>query len=397
MKITKKNTQSPHQIESINALNLNAALQAFVIYVRTLQFLKTRLKGVDENEAIHIPQSEILGRFFSFSTNNYKNEIQKLVKEGQLKLIERINPKNGHRIFYYAAIQQGPIDLFLIKTRTSSCDSDFQQMIAYLQNVSIDPAITDLPLYFESFLNFKNDCINLFFTIDDFSGRVHTPVTSLKSELRSHLLLYDQSTIGIDIVTMQPLLLGNILKENIGENEYSKWIESGEDIYTLLQKKARLQSREEGKKRFFEILFSPANEKLAQLFGDSDWISWINFYKKQPEPRNPHSATKPHSNLAWLLQSTEVSLMRKVWKNLIEDNIPFLSVHDEIIVRQSDQDTAEVILRNLFNKDFPSFKLNIKKKSTHTCPASEPRNRFKHLYIGTDGLLYLHIPDLPNL
>lgn len=393
----KTMTQNQQQTQSCQAANMNAAPQAFIVYVRTMQFLKSRLKDIDETSSIHIPQSEIVQRFFPLPKYNYRNELQKLIKAHQLQLTESINHKSSHKMFHYAALQPGPVDLYLIRPRATISDSDLQQMMVNLQNVSIGATIPDLPAYFESFLNFKNDCMNLFFTVDDFSGRVHTPVTSLKSTIRSKLFLYGQPTAGIDVVTMQPLLLGKILKEKIGANEYTNWIESGEDIYVILQKKAGLQSREQGKKRFFEILFAPENNKLAEMFGDSDWIKWINRYKKQAEPRNPHFTTKPYSNLAWLLQSTEVSLMRKVWKDLIAARLPFLSVHDEIIVRESDLKNAEVIFRSCLRKEFPSFKLNIKKSITPTFLEPSSKANIKHLYVGSDGLLYTHIPDLPDL
>jgi hypothetical protein len=122
---------------------------------------------------------------------------------------------------------------------------------------------------------------------------------------------------------MQPLLLGKILMDRIGVNEYTNWIESGEDIYIKLQQCAGLETRDQGKKRFFEILFAPPSNSLADMFGAADWITWINEYKRTQEPGNPHSKAKPYSNLAWLLQSTEVKTMRKVWQSLNESRDPF--------------------------------------------------------------------------
>jgi len=159
---------------------------------------------------------------------------------------------------------------------------------------------------------------------------------------------------------MQPLLLGKILRERIGANDFSNWIESGEDIYIKLQQAAGLETRDAGKKRFFEILFAPPSNGLSDIFGAADWITWINAYKRAFEPGNPHSKAKPYSNLAWLLQSTEVQTMRKVWKALNETGIPFLSVHDEIIVKQSDRHQAESLFRRVLDQEFTFYKLNVK-------------------------------------
>ena len=70
------------------------------------------------------------------------------------------------------------------------------------------------------------------------------------------------------------------------------------------------------------------------------------------------SLEKNYSNLAWLLQSTEVKVMFKVWYNLIENKIPFLSVHDEIIIRESDFIKANDIFRAVLTYEFEFFKLN---------------------------------------
>ena len=84
---------------------------------------------------------------------------------------------------------------------------------------------------------------------------------------------------------------------------------------------------------------------MAALFGHSKWITWINEFKSSPEPLNPHTSIKPHSNLAWLLQTTEVKLMQEVWNDLNNAGIPFLTVHDEIIVKNTNLPIAEMIMR----------------------------------------------------
>ena len=216
--------------------------------------------------------------------------------------------------------------------------------------------------------------------------------------------MFPGNAIGIDVVTMQPLLLGKALKESIGPNEYSTWIESGEDIYLMLQQKAGLANRDEGKKRFFQIAFARPSNELALLFGESSWITWINQYKSQEEPRNTHSKGKLHNNLAWLLQSTEVNLMRKVWHELIKAGIPFLSVHDEIIVKLSDLHPALTIFSSILKLELSFFKLNYKGNNPPTTPKHEalflslpsPPD-FRHDYFGANNLLYIHYPGLPDL
>jgi hypothetical protein len=350
---------------------IEQARKHFMTFVRTKQFLKLRLRGIDEGAAVHIPQKEIANRFFPYPKYDCKKELEALQADGLLKKTESTTAA-GHTMFNYESLEDGEIDFYLIKPKAAYFNSDEKQMIETLKTVTVDEGAPELPVYFESFLNFRDDCMELFISVDEFAGRMHTPITNLHRPIRPYLLLDGQTTIGIDVTTMQPLLLGKLLKESIGANEYSNWIESGEDIYIKLQTKAGLETRDQGKKRFFEILFAKPNNSLATMFGYSEWITWINEYKTQTEPRNPHNIAKPYSNVAWLLQNTEVDVMRQVWHKLIYAGIPFLSVHDEIICKISDAYEAETLFRSVLEKEFPFYKLNMKQRGgTYTPPPQQ--------------------------
>ena len=95
------------------------------------------------------------------------------------------------------------------------------------------------------------------------------------------------------------------------------------------------------------------------MFGQSDWIKWINEFKSCYYPSNPNSKKKPHSNLAWLLQTTEVRLMTKVWQRLIDHGILFLSVHDEVIVPAHQAERALANLEDILGKELSYFKLKM--------------------------------------
>src|SRR3546814_7312905 len=132
--------------------------------------------------------------------------------------------------------------------------------------------------YFNLFEVLKDHRIDLFYSEDKFSGRVHSPVVNLKSELRPHLLLYGKPTVGIDVVTMQPLILAKILEQTLPGNEYSQWVHAGEDIYLKLGK-LRGITREKGKDLFYSILFSRTSNKLDAVFGNAECITFVNYVK----------------------------------------------------------------------------------------------------------------------
>lgn len=339
--------------------------RAFMAHVRTLQFLKFRLKDIDDGEAVHISQKEIEDRYFKYPDYPRKENLDSLIGAGELEISEESNPSTDHIMKLYRVInpEHWKLDLRLLKPREIEYGTQMKQMQQHLMSVTL-PIDTPSTPYFDFFLKNRIYGLDYFFMVDTFSGRVHTPVTSFSRTLRPNILLNGSETVAFDVATMQPLLLGKILKEQIGTNEFSHWIDSGEDIYLKLQQVAGLQDREQAKKRFYEITYSKPNDSLANLFGDSEWIKWVNDYKRNIVPENPHNKENPHTNLAWLLQTTEVQTMSKVWQALIDAGIIFLTVHDEIIVREQDRHQAESLFRKVFNQEFTFYKLNVPDTTT---------------------------------
>ncbi len=329
-------------------------LEQFVVYVRTKQFMQQRLKNKDPNSHVFISMTEIRERFLS----NPKLEIQSLVEQNELDVILKLT-NQGNLASYYKAIKEGKYDVSLLDLQNQVFDELEVFMTQSLKLVTLLQNSTSSP-YFDCFLENKDRYIFHFFTVDTFSARVHTPVTNFRKDYRSNLLLDGEETASLDVAQMQPMLLGKILQQHIGPNEYSSWINLGLDIYTILQNLAKLNSREEAKTRFFEILFSRPNKYLSKLFGNTDWIEWITNYKRIYENRNPYSKNKPHSNISWLLQTTEVQIMRRVWQLLMDNDILFLSIHDEIIIKESDLLLSKDLFAKVLSSEFESFKICVK-------------------------------------
>ena len=329
-------------------------LNTFIEYIRTKQFMLNALKGVDPNTFVFISMNEIKSRFLV----NPHEDIKHLIEAGEIAVQENKSPK-GYKYYLYKVLKAGYYDLNLIEPKGIELTRTTERMMNILKDVSLkkDSPSTQ---YFNSFLEHKNHLLRIFFNVDYFSGRVHTPITSFKSEYRNNILIDEVETVSLDVVTMQPVLLGAILKKTIGENEFSSWINEGKDIYLMLQSKAKLKSRNEAKKRFFEILFSRANDSLQMMFGNSSWITWINEIKSKPFEANPRTLEKNHSNLAYILQTSEVNIMTEVWSKLLDSGIKFLSVHDEIIIKYSDHDKARKIFNSVLSKYLSYFRLSDK-------------------------------------
>lgn len=344
----------------------NEEQKIFMDYVYTLQTLQLRLKGVEENDFVHIPMQEVIERrFFKYPNFSAKKQLRHLVEIGALEMQNSRTPC-GRKMYQYRSLRLGAFTPFLVKDKVFPIGDVSRFMLETLKKVCVNEG-TPINPYFTYFLKYINQYPKLFFTIDKFSGRIHTPVTSFPAKDRINILIDGKQTASIDVATMQPIILGYILKsmDRLRNNEFSKWIDQGEDVYLMLAQKAKLESREQGKKRFFEIIFARPSNELASIFGNAAWIGWINGYKRKRVNENPYTDRKRHSNLAWLLQKTEVFIMKKIWIKLYETKIEFLTIHDEIIVQEENLSKTYAIMEAVLKEYFPYYKLNINKSGNN--------------------------------
>lgn len=325
----------------------------FTTYLRTKMLWNQPKKGENLDSFIYLNDLDVK-RFFPSPQYDYRIELAELIHAGLIK-IKVIETENGKRVRTYRVLKPGNVNPSLLKPKGQDLDPITGQMLKYLMLAELKPN-TPTTLYFETFLKIRTQFPRLFFTVDNFSGRVHTPVSTLKSEYRKNILIQGEETISFDVVQMQPLILGKILYGAIGENDFSNWMESGEDIYSKIQEKAYLNDREAAKSLFYSILFNKYHHKLESIFGASDWIESIKKIKQIELAENPHSKFKPHSNLAWLLQKSEVRIMRQIWSGLVENEIPFLSVHDEIIISKKNKAETKKIMNKVLAKNFTYYK-----------------------------------------
>ena len=315
-------------------------------YIRTKQVYNLRIKDSKDPNWVYITDAEIR----KFSTHS---EFEGLIDNGSIQS----HPIKRNT---YSTDIIGGYDLSLL-------DFPFYQEPLY--NAMFDNLLlVGLPdslnneknknlFWFSTFMTYRNVIKSLFFTVDDFSGRIHTPVTNLKKEYRKQLLLNGEAVKRFDVKTMAPMLLAKVLHDHIGKNDYSDYLFAGHDIYLLIKDKFSLKGRDEAKSFILELLFSKPNRKLNNLFPTKEWLVFINEFKGLEIPLNPSNRRKPYTNLAWLLQSYEVKLMKRVWSRLVEDEIPFLTVHDEIIVPESMELDAYMIMHEELEKDIPQLKI----------------------------------------
>lgn len=314
---------------------------------------------MNELKGVHISDQEIEKRFFIFPHHIRKNEIKYLIEQGLLKHWQEPTGTGRIKNMYYALRACG-LRPDLIQQKRPELGPTQKYMLHCLLRTTLKKESPSTP-YFDFFLDYGAVFPFLFYRIDEFSGRLHTPVTSLPGAIRKNLLINGQPTASIDVGQMQPQLLSKILKEQIGKNQFSQWMDEGLDIYDIIAAKANLSSREAGKDKFFDLTFGVPKPDLISMFGRTNWIHYINKCKSYDEPNKPTKyRNKNHNNLAWMLSRSEVRTMKEIWKKLFELNIQFLTVHDEVIVTADRVEEAINVFHSVLGPIFANYKLKTK-------------------------------------
>lgn len=326
-------------------------IDKFITHINTLYFFTYNLKNVEERKAVKKTKDTLIKLLGS----DFETMLNSLVEN------ETITYKSFGGLYFIKPIKQGSIDITSIESKKQPTDKLIINIRETLKRVTIKEGI-ETPPFFNLFTKHKNQYLSHFFNEDDFVGRLHTPISNLHRVLRPHLLIDEQPTAHIDINTAQPLFLARTLNEVIGNNEFTNWVYSGDDVYNELLTKSNLPDRETAKKKFLKTLFNYDLNEIIDLYGNSIWAQWLNWYKSNPEPRNKKikswNVNPYYNNLAWLLQKIEVQTMRKVWQKLNNETIPFLTVHDSVIIKQIDHARAFEIFNGVMSAEFVFYKLH---------------------------------------
>lgn len=212
-------------------------------------------------------------------------------------------------------------------------------------------------LKLKDFNNAKGEEIYSFITQDRFSGRIHTPITVLPKYLKIlDIIKYEgESMTELDIKTFQPMLLAIILSDS----DYSKWYYSVDDCYVALQELFSLPTRNSAKKFMYSLMFGTTygrgHKEFCARFPQAGEI--LTKWKTTMNSENPKSykftkkgnrRSNYHSNVAFLMQREEVKYMQMIWGLLGRKNIPFVTIHDAVLVPASKADLAEKLITEKF-------------------------------------------------
>lgn len=323
----------------------------FTTYVRTKTVFQYRLKDLKNYDSVKIYVYELKKLGMNDGPRLYDLKIK-----GEIAYDDK---------GFFKALRDGPIDPSLLERtkRRVRVSVPFTPLHMYMRDqllhVELRAPKKLMSVYFKAFLDLRSTQLNAFFTVDAFSGRVHTPIVNLKADLRRALIFHGSSVVSLDVKQMQPTILAKVLFDHVGDNSFSAAIFNGVDVYVLLQKAAGLISRSDAKKMLFQLIFGKPMDGVGRAFhGDTVWVDWINSYKSNIEPRNPHKEDM-HTNLAWLLQFNEVQIMTEIWNQLMMMGVPFLTVHDDILCVVKDRKVVYSVMEEVLAKHFAKFTITV--------------------------------------
>lgn len=325
-------------------------------YIRTKTVHKHRLKDLKDYDSVKVYQYE-LRVFLRGPREQWGYQLQHLRDIGQISFDMKDN---------FTVLKEGPIDFRLLDLtkKRPKLKVPLTPLHVYMrkQLMHIELKIPDAEksVYFKAFLAHRKSDLASFFTVDAFSNRVHTPVVVLGRTMRDKLLFYGKPVVSLDVKQMQPTILAKILEGSVGDNPFSKAIFEGKDVYELIKDNNQtIKTRDEAKKMFFTLVFGKPMDDIGTMFrGDTRWVDWINSYKSRTEYKNPHKE-EPHTNLAWLLQYSEVQVMSGIWQRLKNKNIPFLTVHDDILCLRNDKEDVYSVMNEELSKNFKNFSITV--------------------------------------
>lgn len=201
----------------------------------------------------------------------------------------------------------------------------------------------------------------LFVKQDNFGGRVYTVATGLPRWVRPYLRLADEEIVEIDLYAAHPTLLYNLLEET----DFGAFIRNctryNEDIYTMYQDMISAGSRGEAKLRFLRGVYGRVNSKYYLEFKASFPGAGVilDEIKTVFSRTNPSRGKGAHTNLVFKITKREVKIFSKVWTALDGERIPFIPLHDAIILRRSDLEAGLEIIQTIIRRSIPiaNFKI----------------------------------------
>ena len=208
---------------------------------------------------------------------------------------------------------------------------------------------------------------------DKFGGRLYHLFSNIPKEFRKRITIEGEEVVEIDINASQPSFLcllfdrgatlsfTNGVFNNHNNHQYIRIaLDNDMDVYRYMvgKLKGRVSDNEETdranmKKIFFQLVFGKPRQAVGKmkrkdicdkLFGKE----FHPFLSELAKIDLGKELDKNHKNLSYLLQRTECYFLNLVMDEM--GNIPYLPIHDALIVKKSDAERTKEIFNNTIAK-----------------------------------------------
>lgn len=183
------------------------------------------------------------------------------------------------------------------------------------------------------------------------TSRVYSSITNLDRDSRDAIQLFGKDLIKLDIKSAQPFFLGRITGD---ERLISICVDPERDLYTFFGEILGSKSRETAKNALLQALFDADDKIYRQPTWNALRAHFPTCFHYVKEVR-----TYDYKALAKILETEEVKFMEKVWKILAIEKIPYLTVHDCIMILPEDEIKTREIFNFVSGKDAPVLKKEV--------------------------------------
>ena len=267
---------------------------------------------------------------------------------------------------------------------------------AYLNETTIDDDYADAIRSTLEITSYNGNSLSQTVVKDSFAGRYYCYVTNIKSSIRmKNLRIGGEPVASLDVSQSQIHHLHNYLLQQYPElkgQAFDQFMISGKVLYEEFQKHFDIKDRGKAKKVVFAALFglpsNKASKMLYYLFPELEIP--LAEIKGIQNPENP--SFKLHANLAYQLQKLEVNVLQHIMDKLIDEDIPFIPIHDSIEVPLSRKEEAFSIMREVLDFYIPRAEIKEKVHSKYKKEA-EAIEQELDLILDFAGIQTLAIPS----
>jgi hypothetical protein len=263
------------------------------------------------------------------------------------------------------------IDMIVRNLRRSALEISFEDFMTYYPEQEIEN--TDrLFHYVKRYERMPEVEVFYFIHQDSMGGRIYTPYTNLKKDIRRFIKLNGNPIAELDVSACQPNILANILCQMPGEHDFTEFFNSHyNNFYPELNKKLQVDDPKtytlkmiNGEVKYASGAVAEPHKKFCELFPKDGEIltviKQLNLFKNKNRwgyTKKGKAFPRFHTNVYLILTTEEVRIFSRIWETLEKAEISFLSIHDAILVESQNIKKAKAIMEEILSKEFKNYRI----------------------------------------